>query len=56
VADRRRVDRIRRQPQILHELGENDRSAAGFLEPDVFEPTADRFSTEPDRRIDGDAP
>jgi hypothetical protein len=41
---------------ILHELGENDRSATGFLEPDVFETTADRFFAEPDRSIDGDAP
>ena len=41
---------------ILHELGKNDRSATGFLEPDVFETTADRFFAEPDRSIDGDAP
>ena len=39
--------------QILHELGENDRSATGFLEPTVFEATADRFFAEPERSIDG---
>lgn len=55
--------------QILHELGENDRSAPGFLEPHVCQTTADRFFAEPDSsadgwetataaqaRIDGDAP
>ena len=40
-------------PQILHELGENDRSATGFLEPDVFKATADRFFAEPQRSIEG---
>jgi hypothetical protein len=52
VADRRRVERscpqtaeflgarLGLRAQILHELGENDRSASGFLEADVFEVTA----------------
>jgi broad specificity phosphatase PhoE len=39
--------------RIVVELGENDRSATGFLEPDVFEATADRFFAEPERSIDG---
>jgi hypothetical protein len=50
------VERLGVAPRILHELGENDRSATGFLEPDVFDATADRFFAEPDRSIDGDAP
>ncbi len=45
--------RLGLRAQILHELGENDRSATGFLEPDVFEATADRFFAEPGRSIDG---
>ena len=47
------AERLAIAPTILHELGENDRSATGFLEPDVFEATADRFFAEPDRSIDG---
>jgi len=46
------ADRLAPAPRILHELGENDRSATGFLEPDVFEATADRFFAEPDRSVD----
>lgn len=34
-------------------LGENDRSATGFLPPDVFERTADRFFAAPTTSIDG---
>lgn len=30
------------------DLGENDRSATGFLEPDAFEAAADRFFAEPE--------
>src|SRR5262245_50599213 len=47
------AERLGLAPQILHELGENDRSATGFLEPHVFEATADRFFAEPDRSIRG---
>lgn len=36
-----------------HLMGENDRSATGFLPPDLFEQTADRFFAEPDRIVDG---
>jgi broad specificity phosphatase PhoE len=32
---------------------ENDRSATGFLEPDEFEETANRFFSEPQESIDG---
>ena len=36
-----------------HLMGENDRSATGFLPPALFEETADRFFAEPDRSVDG---
>lgn len=36
-----------------HLMGENDRSATGFLPPELFEATADRFFGEPERSIDG---
>lgn len=36
-----------------HLMGENDRSATGFLPPELFEATADRFFAEPGRSIDG---
>ncbi|WP_108462745.1 histidine phosphatase family protein [Devosia naphthalenivorans] len=36
-----------------HLMGENDRSATGFLPPVLFEETADRFFAEPDRSVDG---
>lgn len=36
-----------------HGMGENDRSATGFLPPDLFEATADRFFAEPHASIDG---
>ncbi|KKC37723.1 phosphoglycerate mutase [Devosia epidermidihirudinis] len=34
-------------------MGENDRSATGFLPPDLFEATADRFFADPNASIDG---
>jgi broad specificity phosphatase PhoE len=41
-------------PSIVDEaLGENDRSATGFLPPEEFERTADRFFAEPDRSVRG---
>ena len=36
-----------------HLMGENDRSATGFLPPALFEATADRFFAEPETSIDG---
>lgn len=36
-----------------HAMGENDRSATGFLPPELFEATADRFFGQPDTSIDG---
>ncbi|HEY0033094.1 MAG TPA: histidine phosphatase family protein [Devosia sp.] len=36
-----------------HLMGENDRSATGFLPPALFEQTADRFFAEPHGSIDG---
>ncbi len=39
--------------QIGADLHENDRSATGFLPPDEFEATADRFFAEPDTSIRG---
>lgn len=36
-----------------HLMGENDRSATGFLPPELFEATADRFFAEPEHSIDG---
>lgn len=37
----------------MAELGENDRSSTGFLEPEEFERTADQFFTNPDQSIRG---
>lgn len=37
----------------LHELGENDRSATGFLPPDEFEKVADQFFAQPDTSVRG---
>ena len=36
-----------------HLMGENDRSATGFLPPGMFELTADRFFAEPETSVDG---
>lgn len=36
-----------------HLMGENDRSATGFLPPALFEETADRFFAAPEDSIDG---
>ena len=38
---------------VEHDLGENDRSATGFLPPDEFERTADAFFARPDARVRG---
>ena len=36
-----------------HQMGENDRSATGFLPPALFEETADRFFAAPEESVDG---
>jgi len=36
-----------------HLMGENDRSATGFLPPELFEETADRFFAEPESSTSG---
>ena len=36
-----------------HLMGENDRSATGFLPPALFEETADRFFAHPQQSIEG---
>lgn len=36
-------------PETAADMGENDRSATGFLEPSAFEHAADRFFAEPER-------
>lgn len=41
------------EPMALSALGENDRSATGYLPPDEFEATADRFFDAPDISIRG---
>ena len=37
----------------IHELGENDRSATGFLPPEEFEQVADQFFARPDESVRG---
>lgn len=39
--------------EIRTAMHENDRSATGYLSPDVFEQVADRFFAEPDRSVRG---
>jgi broad specificity phosphatase PhoE len=54
-AERKAVEaaEILGEPRILPALGENDRSATGYLPPDQFEAMADRFFAEPERSVDG---
>jgi broad specificity phosphatase PhoE len=40
-------------PVVIAELGENDRSATGYLAREEFEATADRFFAHPDQNIRG---
>lgn len=40
-------------PVQVEALGENDRSATGYLPPDLFEAAADRFFADPESSIDG---
>ncbi len=37
----------------VHDLGENDRSATGFLPPDEFEKVADQFFAQPKESVRG---
>ena len=39
--------------EVREGIGENDRSATGFLPPEEFEATADRFFARPDRSVRG---
>lgn len=39
--------------EVDREMGENDRSSTGFLEPPAFEAAADRFFAEPDQSWNG---
>lgn len=41
------------QVEIVEEMGENDRSATGFLAPPDFEAAADRFFAEPEASFRG---
>ncbi|MFK8081406.1 MAG: histidine phosphatase family protein [Granulosicoccus sp.] len=47
------ADHLNLQYQVLSDLGENDRSATGYLKADEFERTADEFFTSPDTSIRG---
>lgn len=39
--------------EVLPDMGENDRSATGFITPDKFEAAADAFFAEPDKSWNG---
>lgn len=41
------------RPVVIEALGENDRSATGYLPREEFEATADLFFAHPDRRVRG---
>ena len=45
--------RFRLSPVVVQELGENDRSATGYLPKDAFEATADAFFAQPEESIRG---
>ncbi|MFT8246770.1 histidine phosphatase family protein [Roseomonas sp. BN140053] len=47
------ADRFGLQPVIVAELGENDRSATGYLPRAEFEATADLFFAHPERSVRG---
>ena len=47
------ADRFGFQPAIVTELGENDRSATGYLPRAEFEATADLFFAHPERSVRG---
>ena len=41
------------RPRVVTSLGENDRSATGYLPPQQFEATADAFFANPDQQVQG---
>ena len=41
------------EPKVVSSLGENDRSATGYLPPAEFEAMADAFFANPDQRVRG---
>lgn len=45
--------RLRVAVEVDPEMGENDRSSTGFLEPPAFEAAADRFFAEPETSWNG---
>lgn len=45
--------RLNLSPIVIDELGENDRSATGYLARDAFEATADQFFAQPGRSVRG---
>lgn len=47
------ADRLGLPVQVVPALGENDRSATGYLPADAFERLADRFFAEPDTAVEG---
>ncbi|WP_299476552.1 histidine phosphatase family protein [uncultured Roseibium sp.] len=47
------ADKLSLEPRIREDLHENDRSATGFLPPDEFEQTADRFFADPKTSVRG---
>ena len=47
------ADRLSLSPVIIAELGENDRSATGYLPKAEFEATADLFFAHPDESVRG---
>ena len=47
------AERLRLSPTIIDELGENDRSATGYLPNDQFQQLADRFFAVPDESVRG---
>lgn len=47
------ADRLHLSPVIIGDLGENDRSATGYLPKDEFEAVADIFFAQPERSVRG---
>jgi broad specificity phosphatase PhoE len=47
------ASRLRLNPMVVDALGENDRSATGYLPKDEFEAMANEFFARPDRSIRG---
>ena len=47
------ADRFHLSPVLIEELGENDRSATGYLPKAAFEAMADAFFAQPERSVRG---